>query len=507
MNIPTRINLNSASVWAALGVFSAGIILTEINILSARTYFRFDVSSGQRYTISQSSRAILKELDQPTQIYVLLSSADPILPEVRQLLQSYLGESPFLKVHYIDPDRQPAEFLALGKKFELGADALDSTNGLEDTGLLIECADKKWFVRQTQLSQIDDEGQHHFRIEGALTEGIAQVQHSTELRLCFTSGHGERSLDDAAPEGLIELRRRLSKSNLVPERVPLDIVDPGEALQGCDAIAVVGPSRPWPPVHERALLNAWENGTSLALFLDPIVDEHGKIIPWGLSSLTHALGASPEASFILETDPQMRLPSGLGESFFATPKAHSITQGLSNDQLRLDARVLMTAAAKVGPDASGGAVTLLSTSASAFTVDDLSRADSPPASRKKEESIPLPLAVANEMPGGPNKKKRAVVVGSSNLAENRSFRDPSLFGNRVFVENVFSWLLSRPTLVSVPERPPVPAGLNLSEDSLSSLLRYVLFYMPLAAASLGAYLLTRRRKREEDSRQKEAFDP
>jgi hypothetical protein len=362
--------------------------------------------------------------------------------------------------------------------------------------LIIEAGDQRWFVRKGQLTALDEEGGTQWRMEAAITEGIAQVQSPRSSRLCFVTGHGERSLDDAAPEGLVELSRRLGKSNLKSQRVPLDVADPKSALVGCDAICVVGPERPWPSVHGEALLDAWNAGSSLALFLDPIVGAEGQIVSSGLSKVIEAIGVQAESGFVVEEDSALRLPGGLGETFFATPRTHPITRGLSTEQMRLDARVLVSAARAIEPLPGSGAAVLLEASEKARTVDHMERLGEPAAT--KNTTIPVAIAKELSTSSGP---KRALVVGSSNLADNHSFRDPALMGNRLFVEAAFAWLSERPALVSVPEQPPLRAGLSLSEESLSSLLWYVLVYIPVAATSLGAFILTRRQWREDASRE------
>src|SRR5690606_25654444 len=158
-------------------------------------------------------------------------------------------------------------------------------------------------------------------------------------RLSFVSGHGERSIDDAAPEGLLELSRQLVKNNLNVERTPLDVPDPAQALAGCHAVAVVAPARPFSRAQEDALLVAWSRGTSMLLFLDPIVDSDAKIVPSGLARLTAELGVIEGNAFVLERDPQLRLPEGIGETFFARTKIHPITKSLSSSEARLDARL------------------------------------------------------------------------------------------------------------------------------------------------------------------------
>ena len=93
-----------------------------------------------------------------------------------------------------------------------------------------------------------------------------------------------------------------------------------------------------------------------------------------------------------------------------------------------------------------------------------------------------------------------MIVGTSNLVDSRSFRDPALTGSRVFAEQAVGWVAARPLLVSIPDREPLPAGLALTEDSLGDVLAYVLLYMPGAALSIGLWVLWRRRVAEARSR-------
>jgi hypothetical protein len=96
-----------------------------------------------------------------------------------------------------------------------------------------------------------------------------------------------------------------------------------------------------------------------------------------------------------------------------------------------------------------------------------------------------------------------VLVGAVNLVWGRNYHDPALYGDRLFTENALSWLSSRPAIVSVPEKAEHDVGLSLTEESLGEVLRYVLIYMPGAAALLGVFVLLRRRALEKKSRRDE----
>lgn len=254
-------------ILAALGVLSAGLLLSEVNVIAARNYSRFDVSEDRAYSLSEVSQKLARDLESPVQITVLLPAGDPKLSEARHLLESYRAHTSQITLKFLDPDRDTAEFLALGQKLSLGDDDL-SKNGLTGASFLIESEKRSWFIPDSQLRSVDNEGHERSRIEAALTEGISRVLENEESRICFVSGHGERSIDDAAPEGLLELSRELKKNNLHLERVPLDVPQPEQAIRDCDAVAVVGPARPFSRVHEDVLLDAWKRGINLLLFLD-----------------------------------------------------------------------------------------------------------------------------------------------------------------------------------------------------------------------------------------------
>lgn len=490
--------LFDAQLLAALGVLAAGLLLSEVNLLASRSYQRIDLSESQKYSLSQVSSELLASIKQRIEITVLLPAEAPALSEARQLLKSYRAENEDIRLRFLDPDQDAAEFLLLKQKLGLGEEGLER-GGLNGAAFLIESEKRHWFVSTSELRRTDAEGHEHSRMEAALSEGIARVLSAEETRLCFVTGHGERSLDDAAPEGLASLGRQLRKNNLEVERVPLDVPEPQAALRGCEAIAVVGPARKWSAAHEKALEAAWRNGADLLLFLDPIIDREGRASASGLERLLADFGIEESAQLLLERDPEFRLPEGVGETFFAQVKTHPITQGLSSSAARLDARMIVTAAQALKRLPGSSAQVLLESSPEAFQLADLSRVAE---EFDQESSGPHALAMAFERRLESGDRQRAVVMGSSRPLTNAAFGDTILHGNRVFSESAIAWVLARRGLVQVPERSVMSAGLNLSEDSLGALLRYVLLYMPLAAASAGAFVLLRRRRREQDSRSK-----
>jgi hypothetical protein len=89
------------------------------------------------------------------------------------------------------------------------------------------------------------------------------------------------------------------------------------------------------------------------------------------------------------------------------------------------------------------------------------------------------------------------VLGASTSLLEANFREPwALRGTALMVESAISWLATKPEIVDVPARDPLPAGVRISEEARSEVRRYVMVFMPLAAGLLGLAIGFRRRATE-----------
>ena len=505
--------LTSARFWSAVGVLSASAIMVNVNVLSARFYERWDVTQSRAFTLSPATLEILDALAEPVEVVVFLSQGDRLLVDVRHMLSEYKAHSRKLEVRYVDPERDPAEFLALQQRFGITAGKTEQGRLLTDASLVVARGAERWFITADDLMGLDAEGNVEPRIEHALTEGIAQVTRGEALSVCFTTGHQEISIDDAGPHGLAELRMRLTKSNLTVETRDLSATNLTRAsLASCHLVLVVGPKSTFGEPAARALRSYYEHGGNLLLLLDPFVDDQGRLGQSGLEPVTAAVGINLQNDFVIEQDRELRLPNGFGEAFLATPEPHAVTEGLMGPGNRAAFRVLLVGAQSLSTEPSSPAKPLLMSSATSFTLEDLKsvqQGDRQLVPLSNDETGPYPLALAvaaRRAKPDAAKEHRMVVVGAANLAWSRNWRDPTLVGNRLFVENAVAWLCARPALVSVPKRRSFPAGLSLTEQSQSDVLWYVMVYMPLTAAFMGSFVLFRRRRQEARSRRAPAAE-
>ena len=56
-----------------------------------------------------------------------------------------------------------------------------------------------------------------------------------------------------------------------------------------------------------------------------------------------------------------------------------------------------------------------------------------------------------------------------------------------------TWLAAKPVFLDIPNKPTFTAGLHVTDDSLASIFRYVVVFMPLSPVLFGIAVGLRRR--------------
>jgi hypothetical protein len=497
------VKLSRFAPW--LGVLASAVLLVNLNVLGARWYKRWDFTSDKLYTLSQPTRELLAGLHDPVDVDVLLSNSDPLSVSVRHMLEAYSAETRQLRVRYVDPDRSPAEFLAVQQKYQILAGKAEDGRIITDAVIVLGQGDKHWFLTSDELVQLDeDSGRSRPALELALSTALDNLRRAEKAKLCFTTGHREPTLDDAGPQGLSELRKRLEKSNYEP--VSVDASAPQVSYAGCAAVVVATPERELGVEEARRLTDYVAGGGNALLLLSPTLGDAGKVRGTGLEPVLELAGVKLGRDVVLERDKAERLPSGSGELFFAKLHPHPITRGVLHEDDKLSSRVLVAQSRSL--QVSEGATLLMESSPAAIALQNLRPLGDAPAGNDLEEGLEpksLGIAAARERPLTPGSKAahgaRLFVSGASNLAWNRNFQDPSLYGNQRLIENVISWLAARPSMLNVPQKAEREVGVSLSEESLDEVQRYVLLYMPAASGLLAAFVLLRRRNDERRSRE------
>lgn len=504
--------LRGAQVFMAVGVLAATLIAVSLNVLVTRFYKRWDWTSDGLYTLNQATLDTLQGLDEPVDVVVFLSRSDNMRVSVEHMLGAYGAETRQLRVRYVDPDQNPAEFMTLQKQYDINQLATDDGRLVSETAIVLARGKKHWYVTADDIMSVDETGAVKPKLEQALTVGLRNILGSDVTRVCFTAGHQEASIESGAGDGMAELKFRIKHDNYEPVLLDMTEADWPKQLVQCQVV-VSAPEVPIAAKDVETLTGWFTAGGNMLLLLNPVLaDDEPEILPCGLEPLAKRAGITLGADLIIEDSPKLKLTS-TGEIFLAAAGRHEITRGLFSTRDDTTTPLIFKVAQSLGRTPESNAQVLANTSDTAYTLKDVGaflKAGEPP--RRAESSLvgPLPVAMAAELPMPEGAKAdhgpRIVVIGSASVALNDNWRAPALAPNAALVTSALSWLAAKPPLVDVPEKQTHDVGLNLTEESQSDVAYYVLLYMPLSALLIGGFVLYRRRSTERRSRRREDDD-
>ena len=170
----------------------------------------------------------------------------------------------------------------------------------------------------------------------------------------------------------------------------------------------------------------------------------------------------------------------------------------------------MTVASSLQKTGKGAAAVspLLETSEDAFGMIDFftwAKKPSEPAPNDADHKGPLTVSFAAELPkrAGAERGARLVALGSASPMMGENWQSDELRGTAIFVESAIAWLASAPAPLDIPNKPAFTAGLRMSEDSLASVFRYVVVFIPLAGVLTGLAVHLRRRATERRGSRKD----
>lgn len=499
---------------AITGLIAAMVLAMLVNVLAARHYKRWDFTQSGLYTLSRATIETLHNLGENIRIDVLVPSSEPLSLSLRHLLTAYGAETTRLDVHFTDPDRHAAEFLAVQRKYD---ERVIDGRVVSDAAIVISRGDRAFFVTPRDLVEVEDaeDARARPKLEQALTVAIRSVVSSEKTQICFTSGHGEKSIEQGAT-GLAALRDRLRLNGhdvvTVSAKASATDTPARTSYSGCRVVVVAGPDEKFVAEESQKLTTFVDQGGNVFVAAGPVPDdksEHYEDL--GLTELLEKFGVEINKNFIFETDPRLRSSRGFGETFMPITRPHAVTEGLLGAETTgIGPIFTVVSSMKSTGKGAAAATPLLITSDEAFGMIDFfawAKNPSDPVAKEGDAKGPLTISYAAELPAkaGAARGSRMVAVASSSPMMGENWMSDDLRGTAIFVESSIAWLSSSPIPVDIPKKPAMAASLRLSEDSLTSIFRYVVIFIPLASALVGIAIQLRRRsterRREPQSRE------
>lgn len=467
-------------------------ILVLVNYIGSRRYARFDWTTTGRYSLSDKTVNVLKELKTPVQVTVFMTAGTPLYPEVDELLKRYKAKCAMLTVETLDPTRNPAR-----------AKTFVEETGVRNLAVVFRAGDKKKIVTEDRIVEYDyararmggEPSVKNFRGEQEFTSAILAVTQGKVPKVLFTSGHGERAFDAArSREGFSEVAESLKADNCTVEAW----ASLGAAVvpEGTDLVVVAGPRSPFTEAERDVLKKYLDAGGRALLFLDVEFSPGAgsTLSDFGLAPLLSAMGLTLDSDVVV--DPKNALPMMGAETVFAKSyRAHPVTKLLTGMPVVFPLARSVSVAQVPAP--GWKATVLVETSADGWgetSLKDLEKSGRP---QKDDKDVPGPVSLAaaveqDEAPGAaPKKKSRAVVFGDADWASNAGIANAS---NRLLLSSAANWALERESLVAIPPKTADQVAVTLTRRDIGQVAFVVMLLLPLAAIAMGVAIWARRRK-------------
>ncbi len=414
---------------------------------------RWDMTPNKRYSLSEQTRKILKDLGQDVTIYAF--DQERSFGERRDVLGMYSSASNRVKVKYVDPNRQPA----LAKEL-----------GVRSYGTIVLSA-----------------GDRHMEAQGDSEEGITNALVRVlkgQRTACFIQTHGERNLDSTERDGYDHFKKQLGDENYQTEMLPF--LQKMEIPKDCTMVVIAGPQNDYLPQEVDVIHKYLQDGGRALIMLDAGVD-----LP-NLTKLLSDFGATARNDLVIDENP-------VAQIFGTEPYMPLIVKYGSNPIVQpLNGRATLfplSRSFEVGKEAKPGASadSLCDTSGDSYGVTDWTpKIKEIQFHAGKDVKGPLAVAVAGSISGEGEKKTegRFVATGTSLIAANSFLGFQS---NRDFIMNSINWLSADEDLISIRATPPESQHLNMNAEQMRRVLVLGVFGIPILIVLAGVLVWWQRR--------------
>lgn len=218
-----------------------GFIVIVINIGSQDFHWQADLTIEQINTLSDQTFKIASELKEPLKITAFMDAQNQQRDAAHRLLDAYQKANKKIEVLFADPDKEKI---------------LTQQKNTGDGDLLIEFQGQSHITRE-----ISEQG---------ITQAIVKVTRKNTPNICFTSGHGEMSLEgpEDDPRSLSILNASLQNEGYQPRTLEL-LAD--QVPNDCSVVVLASPSQAF-TAGEAAVFDAYlANGGKLIAALDPLL--------------------------------------------------------------------------------------------------------------------------------------------------------------------------------------------------------------------------------------------
>jgi gliding motility-associatede transport system auxiliary component len=433
-------------------------ILALLNFLGFRHSKRFDLTTEKLYSLSDQTRKVVGGLERDVTVVRFARPVDmtPEAQHFEDLMIEYKHLSPHFKFQDVNPQEKPEVAQEYGAKrlndviVASGSQKVPLEGGVEGG-----------------ISEAD------------VTNAILKITRDKVKKVCFVTGHGERSIEDNGVEGYGQIAQNLKKETYSTDTV--NLVSGNGVPADCDVVVIAGPSKPFFPQEVAMLQKYLDNGGKILAELDP--DTDAKLDPifqaWNIQVGNNVVIDVSGMGQLLGAGPEIPLVAQYGDS--------PITKSLAQQFTYFPIARTVSIADKSKAEPTG--VELLLTSAKSFTKPKLEhKVQYDP---KTDQIGPLSLGVAASEPKADNRSARLVVIGNSAFAENQILGGPGSDGD-LFLD-IINWLAQDENMISIRPKPESSRHLTLTLAQATGLAWIERLFLPGLVIIFGVSVWWKRR--------------
>src|SRR6266545_5401093 len=444
------------AAYVTVYILIIGTAVVVANVLADRYNKSYDGTANKRYSLSDQTKKIVRELNQDATIRYFDQGTR--FNEAKDLLGQYAGLSSKIHVEYVDPDKSP----------EVAREA-----GIKNYGAAVV----QIGARTEEAKGMTEEG---------ITGALIRILKNKSRTVCFVSGSGEHQIDDSDRNGYSRLKELLGKDEY--EAKAINLLQKAEVPGDCTVLVVGGPTGDYQQPQVDALKRYVEDGGRAFFMLDAPLKMGREISDNdALTKQLQSWGVTVNKNLILDLNPVGQL-MGLGPqvALVSTYDSHAIVNEMKGTATGFP----FSRSLEIKNGDKTTVEKLFSSSDSSVATTNLSSSEVDPGDPKNKKG-PLTIAAAGSYnTGKENVQGRFVVLGSSFWAANSFI---SFNGNRDLALNAMNWLSSDEDLISIRPKEQDDRRITMTQSQFSWVRATSQFLLPLAVILFGVSVWWRRR--------------
>lgn len=446
-------------------VVLAVVILVNLVVQAMPTKLtEIDISTSSMFTLSETSRNLMHELDTDITAYYLATSGQEDT-NITRLLDRYADESS----HFSWQQRDPVLYPTFAEQYE-GASTGCVVLTTEDRYTVVSYSDMYDMDLESYYSTGSQE--YTFEAENAMTSAIARVIRTTSYQMYELTGHGETALESDFTQTLENAGVTVTSLNLKTE---------GSIPEDADSVLLNAPLADLTAEEASMLMAYVEGGGKLLVVTDFTVETPN------LDGVLAACGMTRQEGLLVETDAD-HYPYGYPQTYLLpNVDANEITAGMTSGMM-----VYTPIAQGIvqSEDSEYVLTPLLTTGDSAYSLLEYATAETAEKSDADPEgAFDVAVAAENTSTGA-----RVVWINCPNTLVSGTDQSVS-GGNAQFLGSIVNWFNGEQTTAVINGKSMSAASLSVPNMAIIGLGLLFIFVLPIVCLIVGVvvYLIRRRR--------------